>query len=68
MRNLNRSWWRRLWATLTPPTPDIAERLAGQYAAEIRLAHGLASPGGPLHESGSSTRRRARSSPLRGQS
>jgi len=42
MRNVDRSWWRRLLATLAPAPPDIAERLAGRYAAEIRLAHGLA--------------------------
>jgi hypothetical protein len=42
MRNVNRSWWRRLLATLAPASPDIPERLAGHYATEIRLAHGLA--------------------------
>jgi len=42
MRNVNRSWWRRLLATLAPASPDIAERLVGHYATEIRLAHGLA--------------------------
>lgn len=42
MRNVNRSWWRRLLAMLAPASPDIAERLAGHYATEIRLAHGLA--------------------------
>lgn len=41
MRNVNRSWWRRLLATLAPASPDIAERLARHYATEIRLAHGL---------------------------
>lgn len=41
MRNVTRSWWRRLLATLAPAAPDIAERLAGHYATEIRLAHGL---------------------------
>jgi hypothetical protein len=46
MRNVDRSWWRRLLATLTPAaaapaSPDIAERLAGHYATEIRLAHDL---------------------------
>jgi hypothetical protein len=41
MRNVNRSWWHRLLATLAPASPDIAERLAGHYATEIRLAHGL---------------------------
>ncbi|HJR02426.1 MAG TPA: hypothetical protein VKA83_12375 [Methylomirabilota bacterium] len=41
MRNVNRSWWRRLLTTLAPASPDIAERLAGHYATEIRLAHGL---------------------------
>ena len=42
MRNVDRSRWRRLLATLAPASPDIAERLAGHYATEIRLAHGLA--------------------------
>jgi hypothetical protein len=42
MRNVNRSWWRRLLATLAPASPDLAERLAGHYATEIRLAHDLA--------------------------
>jgi hypothetical protein len=35
MRNVNRSWWRRLLATLAPAAPDIAKRLAGHYATEI---------------------------------
>ena len=35
-------WVRRLMATLAPVTPDIAERLARHYAAEVRLARGLA--------------------------
>ena len=42
MRNVDRSWWRRLVATLAAAPPDVAERLAGHYAAEIRLAHRLA--------------------------
>ena len=42
MRNVDRSWWRRLLATLAPASPDIAERLAQHYAAEVRLAQGLA--------------------------
>lgn len=37
-----RPWWRRLAATLAPAPPDIAERLARHYAAEVRLARGLA--------------------------
>jgi ABC-type sugar transport system permease subunit len=37
-----RPWSRRLMATLAPVTPDIAERLARHYAAEVRLARGLA--------------------------
>jgi len=41
MRNVDRSWWRRLRATLVPVSPDISERLAGHYATEIRLANGL---------------------------
>ena len=42
MRKVDRSWWRRLLATLAPASPPkIAERLAGHYATEIRLAHGL---------------------------
>jgi hypothetical protein len=41
MRNVDRSWWRRLLATLAPASLDIAERMAGHYATEIRLAHGL---------------------------
>lgn len=48
MRNGDRSWWRRLLATLAPTPPDVAERLAGHYAAEIRLAHGLGQSAGSL--------------------
>jgi hypothetical protein len=36
-----RAWWPRLLAVLVPALPDIEERLAGHYAAEERLAHGL---------------------------
>lgn len=44
MRKIDRArpWWRRLVATLAPAPPGIAERLVGHYAAEVRLAHGLA--------------------------
>ena len=44
MRNMERArpCGRRLMATLAPVTPDIAERLARHYAAEVRLARGLA--------------------------
>jgi hypothetical protein len=44
MRNLERArqWWRRPVANLASAPPDIAERLARHYAAEIRLACGLA--------------------------
>ena len=43
MREMNGApWWRRLVAALAPPPVDVAERLAGDYAAEIRLAHDLA--------------------------
>ena len=37
-----RPWSCRLMATLAPVTPDIAERLARHYAAEVRLVRGLA--------------------------
>lgn len=42
MRKVDRSWWRRLVATLATASPDVAERLAEHYAAEIRLAHRIA--------------------------
>jgi hypothetical protein len=43
MREVNGApWWRRLVAALAPAPVDVAERLAGDYAAEIRLAHDLA--------------------------
>jgi hypothetical protein len=44
MREMDRArpWWHRLVATLAPIPADIAERLAGHYAAEMRLAYGLA--------------------------
>lgn len=42
MRNADRSWLRRLVATLVAAAPDVAERLAEHHAAEIRLAHCLA--------------------------
>jgi len=37
-----RPWWRRLVVTLAPAPPDIAERLTRHYAADVRLARGLA--------------------------
>jgi len=44
MRKMERapSWWRRRVATPAPAPPDIAERLTRHYAAEVRLARGLA--------------------------
>ena len=45
MWNVNRSWWTR---PLAPASPDIAERLAGHYATEIRLANGLTHGAGSL--------------------
>jgi hypothetical protein len=43
MREVNGApWWRRLVAALAPAPVDVSERLAGDYAAEIRLAHDLA--------------------------
>jgi len=43
MREMNGApWWRRLVAALAPPPVDVAERLAEDYAAEVRLAHDLA--------------------------
>jgi hypothetical protein len=41
-RGRRRPWWRRLLATLVPPSPDVGERLARHYAAEVRLARDLA--------------------------
>ena len=37
-----RPWWRRLGTALAPRPLDIAERLTQHYAAEVRLADGLA--------------------------
>jgi hypothetical protein len=34
-------WWRRLVTALAPTAVDVAERLAGGYAAESRLARDL---------------------------
>jgi hypothetical protein len=43
MREMNGApWWRRLVGALAPTPVDVAERLAGDYAAEIRLADDLA--------------------------
>lgn len=39
MRRRDRPWWRRL---LTPAPLELAGRLVRHYAAEIRLARGLA--------------------------
>jgi len=36
------AWWRKLLAMLSPPRPNLEERLARQYTAEIRLARLLA--------------------------
>jgi hypothetical protein len=35
-------WWRKLLAMLSPPRPNLEERLARQYTGEIRLARLLA--------------------------
>ncbi|MGH7367476.1 MAG: hypothetical protein ACREK9_13795 [Candidatus Rokuibacteriota bacterium] len=43
-----RPWWRRLVAGLAPSRPDVEERLARRYAAEVRLARGLAQDAEPL--------------------
>jgi hypothetical protein len=65
--NVDRSWRRRLLATLMPASPDIAGRLAGHCTAEIcwrtaspKVPHLW--PGIRIREAGSPTRRGARES------
>ncbi|MGH7386192.1 MAG: hypothetical protein ACREKG_13530 [Candidatus Rokuibacteriota bacterium] len=41
-------WWRRLAAGLAPSPPDVEDRLARGYAAEVRLARDLAQDAGSL--------------------
>ena len=40
--DVDRPWWRKLLAMVAPSRPDLGERLAQHYRAEIRLARFLA--------------------------